>query len=560
MAAHPCAAGTSDLIRGSLGGLALLLALGQTPAPAATFTVADGDVAGLIASIDAANVNVDFDTIELAANGTFTLTAANSDFAGLPVINSPVSINGNGATIQRAGTAPDFRIFQVTGGFANLTLQQVTVNGGADGGSNSAFTGAGGVLVFEGSTLTVTNSTISGNSASQGGGIGNFGTTTIMDSTISGNSASSGGGVLGAGGFQGNGNLTIINSTISGNSASGNGGGGALSVGAFTMTNSTVSGNSVSGANGNGGGLNLQQGTGGSVTATVTNSTISGNSASGFGGGLYNVSESAEVINSTLSGNTADKGGGVFAFFGPKLTHSTLSGNSASSSGGGLYNLDGTATLTRTLVSGNTAPSGSEIKKNYGAVNANNYNLLGHSGLTNAQAFVGFTPGATDITATSDGSTPAALMTILDATLGNNGGPTLTHALLSGSPAINALTGAKCPPPPTDQRGVSRPQGCSNCAVAACDVGAFEFEFTSGPQVDLSVTKTGSPDPVTGGGELTYTMTVSNNGPREALNKSIQDFSQATQSKKCDFCFASFSTAYIRSKWRHIPVPQEPLT
>jgi hypothetical protein len=122
-------------------------------------------------------------------------------------------------------------------------------------------------------------------------------------------------------------------------------------------------------------------------------------------------------------------------------------------------------TLARTLVSGNTAPNGPEIYNYYdhyahGIVTANNYNLFGHDG--NA-GVVGFTPGATDVV-------PAQPLTdILDPTLADNGRPTFTHALVPGSPALDASpVDADCLP--TDQRGVTRPQG------SACDIGAFELE------------------------------------------------------------------------------------
>jgi hypothetical protein len=69
-----------------------------------------------------------------------------------------------------------------------------------------------------------------------------------------------------------------------------------------------------------------------------------------------------------------------------------------------------------------------------------------------------------------DSCNPAASDLILwDAQIGslsNNGGPTLTHALLPGSPAIDAADDALCPA--TDQRGVTRPQG------AGCDIGSYE--------------------------------------------------------------------------------------
>ena len=89
---------------------------------ATTFNIPNGDVAGLIAAINAANANPGADIINLAASGTYTLTAVdNTGYygpTGLPVIVSPITINGNGATILRtsAPSTPDFRIFLVSNG------------------------------------------------------------------------------------------------------------------------------------------------------------------------------------------------------------------------------------------------------------------------------------------------------------------------------------------------------------------------------------------------------------------------------------------------------------
>src|SRR5262249_3337831 len=236
-----------------------------------------------------------------------------------------------------------------------------------------------------------------------------------------------------------------------------------------TLLNSTLSGNSAA----SGGGVFNLAYAGANAGLTLTSSTLLGNSAA-LGGGVYNEAVAAgrrrvAITNSTLSGNSAGfSGGGVFnqailssANAELTLTNSTLSGNSASFSGGGVYNLAyagaSTLTLTRSLLSGNTAPTGAEVLNFSGTLTATDHNLLGHSGFTNAQAFAAFTPGATDITATSDGTTPTALSAILDPTLADNSGPTLTHALVSGSPAIDAVA-TGCPPPSTDQRGVPRPQ------------------------------------------------------------------------------------------------------
>jgi hypothetical protein len=94
---------------------------------------------------------------------------------------------------------------------------------------------------------------------------------------------------------------------------------------------------------------------------------------------------------------------------------------------------------------------------------------------------VNFTPSGSDISATSDGTAPAALSSILDTTLQDNGGDTQTHALVAGSPAIDAVQDG----PSTDQRGVSRPQG------AAFDIGAFELEPINMPT--NTPTATGTP-------------------------------------------------------------------
>jgi hypothetical protein len=135
--------------------------------------------------------------------------------------------------------------------------------------------------------------------------------------------------------------------------------------------------------------------------------------------------------------------------------------------------------FNRTLIAGNTAANGAEVfQARGGVVSANNFNLFGHSELTTAQALGGgglILSGSSDITATSDGNNPTALEEILNTTLANNGGLTLTHDLPSGSPAVDAVTNVDtCPPPNTDQRGVSRPQDGNEDGGLACDIGSVE--------------------------------------------------------------------------------------
>src|SRR5438477_6972109 len=98
----------------SLFGTALLYFCARS-LPAAIFNVANGDVAGLKSAVTAANSNGQDDTIELAANGTYTLIARDNLLNGLPQIGPDgghkLAINGHGATIQRSNAAENFRIF-----------------------------------------------------------------------------------------------------------------------------------------------------------------------------------------------------------------------------------------------------------------------------------------------------------------------------------------------------------------------------------------------------------------------------------------------------------------
>jgi hypothetical protein len=270
--------------------------------------------------------------------------------------------------------------------------------------------------------------------------------------------------------------LTVTNSTLSGNSA-GNGGGIANEFGLMTVTDSTLSGNQ-SGTNG--GGI-YNRG-----TLSVTDSTLSGNTANAYGGGISHESGTLTVTNSTLSGNSITpsivSGGGGIANLGGTLTvtNSTLSGNSVTPSfiggGGGIYNSVGTLTVTNSTLSGNnsTTPSisGGGDEVNSTSMPTTAFNVFGHNGQSNAEAFFGFSPGASDFNATFDGGgIPTALTSILETTLADNDGPTQTHALVAGSPAIDFAGACGLA---TDQRGVARLQG-------ACDAGAFELVTNQPP-------------------------------------------------------------------------------
>jgi len=407
------------------------------------------------------------DTI-LVATGVYTGTGTE-----VVLLNKSATISGGWdasftaqsgtSTIDGQGTRQDITVNSgITAIVERFAVQNGYVGYYSDGGG-----------IHNSGTMTLNNTTVSGNTASSyGGGIGNDGTLTLNNSSVSGNTANGAGG-----GIYNLGTLTLNNSSVSGNTANG-AGGGIYNVSTLTLNNSTISGNM---ANGAGGGIDNDFG-----TATLNNSTVSGNTANGAGGGIYN-GNTATLNNSTVSGNTANgAGGGIYIYTYGTLTlnNSTVSGNTAIDGGGGIYNYYlGTATLNNSTVTnnaviirgygggiggngallrnsilaGNTAASGPDCS---GTVNSADYNLVGNtSGCT-------FTSGSGDLTNVNAGLGPL---------IGSAGKPKY-HPLLWGSPAIDAGNPTGCTgstgPLTTDQRGVAR--------VERCDIGAYEYT-TPGP-------------------------------------------------------------------------------
>ncbi len=345
--------------------------------------------------------------------------------------------NGDDVTINvSAGTYPEIDTISAS------LLNSLTIAGA--GASTTTVNGnqAGSVFTINSGTVTIDDVTITNGSAVFGGGILDYGTATVTDSTLSGNSATNyGGGIMTSTG----GTTTVTDSTLSGNSTAHNGGGIANFDGGPTIvTDSTLSGNSAVFL---GGGIFTY-----SATATVTDSTLSGNSAGTSGGGIANFNGgTATVTDSTLSGNSANFGGGIFSNSATTtVTDSTLSGNSAGTSdGGGIDNDSATTNLGATIVANST--SGGDCA---GPITDEGYNLDddGTCGLSSAAPFY-------DLPSTNPLLDPTGLQ--------NNGGPTQTIALESGSPAIGQVNnGLLCPP--TDQRGNAR---SVPCAIGAYDNG-----------------------------------------------------------------------------------------
>ncbi len=199
-----------------------------------------------------------------------------------------------------------------------------------------------------------------------------------------------------------------------------------------------------------GGGIFADTGT----TLIIDQSAIISNTiAGGSGAGIYNTG-AATLTNVTISGNGGDvvNGGGIQNFVGGTVTllNSTVVSNTLTgfSNGGGINNGGISVQLKNTIVSNNAAETAGANCYNTGTIVSLGYNLenLNSCGLT----------GTGDRPNTNPRIGPLA----------NNGGPTMSHALLVGSPAIDGGTNSGCPS--VDQRGVRRPLG------ARCDIGAYE--------------------------------------------------------------------------------------
>ncbi len=395
-------------------------------------------------------------------------TITDSTLAGNTLTGGSSSSGGDGGNVIGGGVDLDV---VSTATITASTLSGNTLTGGSSGSAIGGSAIGGGVFSFE-STATITASTLSGNTLTGG----NCNLSNSIDHIGDGSGHAAGGGV-----YSSDGTMTISASTLSGNTLiGGNGtyssgtvdgsigggafGGGVYSTGTAIITASTLSGNILTGGNGSGGSDSpgLAQGGGAyfAVTGnTLVNSTVADNQAMGGQG---------------APGNPVASGGGLF--FGgtatATLTNVTVAGNKASlpqggegsTSGGGIDNTDTAAqavTLTNTLVALNSATTGPDYK---GAVGTGS----GHNLIGNADGSSGFGSTRGDLL----GSTAAPLAPKLGP-LAQNGGPTQTLALLSGSPAlqagdnsIQAVTG------PFDQRG----QGFARVANGAADIGAFEVQ------------------------------------------------------------------------------------
>ncbi|CAA9381394.1 MAG: hypothetical protein AVDCRST_MAG93-9201, partial [uncultured Chloroflexia bacterium] len=319
------------------------------------------------------------------------------------------------------------------------SVRQAILDANGAAGADTITFGVAGTITLTSGELPITSDigitgpgasslTISGNNASRIFNI-TAGTVSIAGVTLSQGNV---GGAAGSA-IVNRGVLTVSNGRFVNNNRSS--AGTIWSDGTLTVQESTFSGNVAN----NGPGIYA----GGIVT--IERSTFSGNNADVSDGGAIYAAGTMTISNSTFSGNSGGLGGGLVTGCGSSaavtIINSTFAGNTAGS-GGGIYRCSGSVTTKNTVFANNTG--GNCV----GIVSAG-YNL-------SSDSTCGGIAGDRINTAPQLGP------------LQNNGGPTLTHALLTGSPAINAGTNIGCPA--VDQRAIQRPLGLF------CDIGAVELQ------------------------------------------------------------------------------------
>ncbi|MEA5517337.1 SdrD B-like domain-containing protein [Limnoraphis robusta Tam1] len=374
-------------------------------------------------AIELANSNPDSNTIEFDPNVFATPQTINLSLGQLTITEN-LTINGLGADRITVDANQNSRVFNINDG-NNDENKQVEINGLTITGGRTPF-------ALELDENLATNS-------EPGGGIFSAENLTVINSRISENTASGAGGGIASNGFDNS--TTIINSTISENIV--------LAVSSEVFSS------------GFGGGISASN-------LRVNNSTISGNRAE-IGGGIE--TSGAVINNSTISGNRADsRGGGLAIFFQEVgfpdgtlvINNSTITQNSATSVGGiSSQNINSRIPINNSIIAGNTGSA----------------SLTGGASVDLSDEV----QGNDNLIGIPDG---LSLDDILDVELRNNGGSTATHALVPGSPAIDAGNNdiANQNELITDQRGdgFDRIVDGSGNGEAVVDIGAFEVQEPQG--------------------------------------------------------------------------------
>ncbi|AVH68999.1 DUF4347 domain-containing protein [Nostoc sp. 'Lobaria pulmonaria (5183) cyanobiont'] len=463
-----------------IGDMELTLAFSETTREAyagvlATFTVNstgdadDGDpnngITTLREAVNLANATTGDDAI--AFGGVFTDTTPDviTLTSGKLTITDDVSILGTGTSQLTVSGNNTSRVFEISGLATGVTIDGLAI-------------ASGGIQINSNSILSLTGSSISGNTEESG--ISNNGILNLTGSTVFGNTK---------GGIYNSSILSLTGSRVFGNTGDFGGGiyndGSNARVGTLKITASTVSGNTAN----YGGGIYNKGG-----TLNITASTVSGNRANYNGGGVVNGDDggygggSATLTNSTISGNTAnDEGGGIYdsgSYSGDNLTlsNTTITSNIADSDGNGVGNGGGVASYGSPMNVSNTIIAGNFDNSTSGDIHSDVSGSVADFG----NNLIGDNTGSTNFTTSTLVGTIASPIDPKIGPLQNNGGATFTHALLADSPAINAGNNSLVPVGvSTDQRGA----GFDRLSSVAIDIGSYEVHPTI-------ITPPDNPDPL----------------------------------------------------------------
>jgi uncharacterized repeat protein (TIGR01451 family) len=450
----------------------------------------------------------------ISHNTVLNNTAGGNRGAGIVVLNAATAMLSDNIVSNNSYTGccdtngGGMAIFATT---VNLTNNTVTNNA-----HFGCCDGSGGVFIAA-TLVTLANNTVDGNSLGccAGGGLGVRATTiTLTSNRIRGNTSdccSTGGGLsLSAA------DVSLTNNVIEGNTINCCGGGGlSLDATEAMLTNNILQGNMVSGCCDGGGGARIF-----ATLVTLANNTIDGNTlGDGNGGGATIGGVLMTFVNNTVTRNQVTgccdgNGGGLFIAPSPSLatlTNNTITENSASGQGGGVWlrltEDNQTADLYNNIIWNNRAPQGADLFVD----NDGNGNLLRspvnlfHNDFDQSPQGIFITLPFLIDPSNLDNEDPL----FVDPAAGD-------YHLQPESPVIDQGTNDAPALPPTDKDGNPR------VVHGVVDLGAFEFQ-EPGDVADLGLTKTDTPDDVPIGGALTYTLIITNDGPKAATAVRVTD-------------------------------------
>lgn len=470
----------------------------------------------LRAAVQETNALAGPDTITVPA-GSYTLSrfgpGENEAARGDLDVTDDVTVTGAGPAATAVDADGIDRVFHVAPG-VSAAVEGVRLTGG------SALDLTGGGVLNEG-TLGLVDVVVADNHAPEGGGgITNTGTLSLTNAVVEDNTT-----VTIGGGIRSGGTLSVGDSVIRDNRSLGVAGGLAV-LGTATLTGSFVHDNVAESAGTSGGSLggggigvfpasevnlissevvdNWTGGGGGGIgafgTVRLVETTLAHNRADGPGGGIASTG-TVEVVASTVAANEAGSSGGGISTAGGRVTleNATVSGNSSTVSGGGVNVPGSILTAVNATIAANVADSDDNGSGDGGGAFAAVSNLANTIVGDNVDRG-GESPDCTtvvvsrghnliessdrclvtgDTTGNVIGQAPGL------APLADNGGPTHTHALVAGSPGVDAgnpvTPGGTTPAcPARDQRGQARPQDGNGDGTRRCDIGAFEREGAVG--------------------------------------------------------------------------------